>query len=204
MRSNVRHTRRIRLTNSSGSSAIGYRLSTCIEHEIPGSRAFEEAQISRAIGKKFTHYTFRQVDIHGNPLTCRPGTTYVRHGPTAVCVYVCVRRYVRDSSTKKTMTCAASILLTSKPVDVISRPLHAAKRSREHKPYRAIQSTLPLMCRSPLTFSSVQKKFRNFRNIYYTGSLVSPNSILGSPCFPRGKRGPYLSHTSVRIKDRVR
>lgn len=113
----------------------------------PGSRVFEEAEISRAIGKKFTHCAFRQVDIHENPLTCRPGPTYVQSRLRPVCVGVYTKR---GSRTKETMTCAASVLLTSKPVDVIFRPLHVAKRSREHKPYRAVQSTLPLMCRSPL------------------------------------------------------
>lgn len=83
-----------------------------------------------------------------------------------------VWKYIRDSRTKETMTCAASVLLTSKPVDVIFRPLHAAKRSQEHKPYRAPQSTLPLMYRSLLQLGSLERtkdSERNFQNIYYTG-----------------------------------
>lgn len=81
--------------------------------------------------------------------------------------------------------CAASVLLTSKPVDVIFRPLHAAKRSREHKPYRAVQSTLPLMCRSFLQLDSLERtkdSERNFQNIYYTGLSRLANSIR-SPLF---------------------
>lgn len=92
------------------------------------------------------------------------------------------------------MTCAASVLLTSKPVDVIFRPLHAAKKSQEHKPYRAPQSTLPLMCRSLLQLGSLERtkdSERNFQNIYYTGLSFRGFDSVSS--YSQSKdRNPYL------------
>jgi len=99
------------------------------------------------------------------------------------------------------MTCAASILLTSKPVDVIFRPLHAAKRSREHKPYRALQSTLPLMCRSLLQLDSLEREkipketFKTF--IQRTLFL---RIRFGFSCFCRVRVLAYIFH----IKDCIR
>lgn len=98
------------------------------------------------------------------------------------------------------MTCAASILLTSKPVDVIFRPLHAAKRSREHKPYRALQSTLPLMCRSPLQLDSLERE----KIPKETSKTFIANSLLANSIrfflFCRVRVLAYIFH----IKDCIR
>lgn len=127
-------------------------------------------------------------------------STYVHHA------YGYVSEYIRDSRTKGTMTCAASVLLTSKPVDVIFRPLHAAKRSREHKPYRALQSTLPLMQQSSLQLDSFSRERtkdseRNFQNIYYVG-LSSHEFDSRLRYFERWVS--IFVRTFVHIKDRER
>lgn len=117
---------------------IGQAIGRVSHMSSPGSYPSEEVQISRAISKKFTQFAFRQVG------TRKP--SYMPSGPDPCISRLrpCGSTYV-DYRTKETVTCVVSVLLTSKPVDVILRPLHAAKRSRKCKPYRALrQSALSL------------------------------------------------------------
>lgn len=109
--------------------------------------------LARSISKKFTQYAFRQVG------TRKP--SYMPNGPCISRLRPCESTYP-DCRTKETVTCAASVLLTSKPVDVIFRPLHAAKRSRGRKPYRDLQSSLFLPFSASFSLSFARSTSRAF------------------------------------------